>query len=569
MKTFSTLFAFFICFSINAQNPSLMWAKGFTGSSSQYGKSLDIDSSGSNVYSCGIFYAVTDFDPGAAVFSLTNLGTYDTYISKLDQNGAMVWARQFGGSGASVEPYALQVNAAGELLIAGNFSGTVDFDPGAGSYNMSSSGGSIDIFACKLDSSGNLLWARRIGGSSDDLCQKLTIDAAGDIYYTGYFSATVDFDPAAFTSYNLTSLGNEDVFVLKLTTNGDFIWAKQMGGSGYDGGYCVTSDGATGIFITGVFQSTNADFDPGTGTFNLSSNANSIDVFILKLDAGGSFAWAKQIGGTGADLGYSIVTDTAGNLYACGMFSASAVDFDPGAGSSLLTSNGLNDIYILKLDPSGNFQWVKQIGSNSYDYCLSLKQSGNGIIATGSFEAYSCDFDPGPAVNNFINPDSTKSDAYILKLDSSGNLVWAGQIGGDGNDEGADIVPDDYGNFYLTGHFSAGGNCDFDPGTGVYTITGQSSNEAFVCKFYESSVGINETKTEKAGLLAYPNPCTDVLYLKSEKKNNSFSLINAQGQMVKHVVTNDALIKMDMNSLPAGLYVLLSADGLQTKILKN
>lgn len=565
MKTLKTISALLICLSLKGQSPSLQWANGINGFSNQVGYGIDVDANG-DVYSCGTFNASTDFDPGSGTTILTNLGVTDGYITKTDAAGNAVWSKQFGGTGSEVYNITLRVDSAGDILVAGSFTGTIDFDPGSGTSNLTSAG-TTDIFFCKLDAAGNLLWAKRVGSTSDDRCYAVTLGPSGSFYLTGSFKLTVDFDPAGFTIFNMSSQGGADAYILKISGSGSFAWAKRIGGVNYDDGLAISSDASLGVLITGTFCSVNADFNPGTAVYPLSSNSSTGNIYVLKLNDNGSFLWAKHIGGTGTDKGTSIVNDLPGNVYISGTFTSSSVDFDPGTGTYTLSSVNSNntDVFFLKLDAGGNFQWANQIGGANDEYCYSIRQDGIGILATGSFMSDTCDFDPGTDTALYFNSAAASFDAFVLKLDFSGNFIWAGQIGGNSHDESYAIVPDDYGNVYLTGYYS--NVCDFEPGTGVSTLSAMSQADAFVCKLTNVSTGLNDNKKKSDEIVAYPNPCTDVLYVKSEKKVTSFSIINAAGQVVKSAGVNTDLIQINISDLPSGLYLLLCNDGMQKKIL--
>ena len=187
------------------------------------------------------------------------------------------------------------------------------------------------------------------GGASSEYGYSIAVDSSGNVYTTGYFQGTVDFDPGTGTS-NLTSAGSTDVFVSKLDSSGNFVWAKRLGGASSDYGYSIAVDSSGNVYTTGYFEGT-ADFDPGAGTSNLTS-AGSGDVFVSKLDSSGALVWAKGFGGTSNDRGQSIAVDSSGNVYTTGYF-AGTVDFDPGAGTSNLTSAGGDDVFVLKLTSSG------------------------------------------------------------------------------------------------------------------------------------------------------------------------------------------------------------------------
>ncbi|MCB9335951.1 MAG: SBBP repeat-containing protein, partial [Flavobacteriales bacterium] len=235
------------------------------------------------------------------------------------------WVKSFGGSSLN-DGYSITVDDSGNVYTTGYFIGTGDFDPGTGIANLTSTG-IQDVFVQKLDASGNFLWAKSFGGSYNDYGRSITVDVSGNVYTTGYFIGTGDFDPGADTT-NLTSSGGYDIFIQKLDASGNFLWAKSFGGNSEDRGESTTIDDSGNVYTTGYFHNT-ADFDPGADTANLTS-AGFRDIFVQKLDASGNFLWAKSFGGNSNDYGRSITVDASGNVYITGTFEES-VDFDPGA----------------------------------------------------------------------------------------------------------------------------------------------------------------------------------------------------------------------------------------------
>jgi len=320
----------------------------------------------------------------------------------------------------------------------------------------------------------NFEWAKQMGGTSWDVGYSITTDACGNVYTTGYFNGTADFDPGAGTT-NLTSAGQNDIFIQKLDTAGNLLWAKQMGGTFNDYGYSITTDANGNVYTTGYFMDT-IDFDPGTGTFNLTS-AGWWDIFIQKLDSAGNLLWAKQMGGTSHDYGHSIATDAGGNVYTTGLFSGTA-DFDPGTGTANLTSAGGYDIFIQKLDTSGNLIWVKQMGGNLDDYGRSISiDASSNVYTTGLFMGTS-DFDPGTGIVNLTS--AGYNDIFIQKLDTAGNLLWVKQMGGTSSECGRSISIDASSNVYTTGWFT--GTSDFDPGAGTFNLISTNSYDIFIQK---------------------------------------------------------------------------------------
>ncbi len=386
-----------------------------------------------------------------------------------------VWAKGMGGSLDEVG-YSIAVDASGNVYTTGFFRGTTDFDPGAGTANLTSEGGA-DIFVSKLDASGNFVWAKSMGGGEYDAGNSVAVDASGNVYTTGVFYGTVDFDPGEATT-NLTPVGESDIFVSKLDADGNFVWAKSLGGGDYDAGNSIAVDASGNVYTTGDFKGT-ADFDPGAGEANLISTGGFADIFVSKLDPSGNLVWAKSLGGNGSDVGYSIAMDAAGNVYTTGYFQGTA-DFDPGvAVANLIAPEGFADIFVSKLDASGNFVWAKGMGGSGPDFgnSIAVDASGN-VYTTGNFKG-TADFDPGAATANLTSSGS--EDIFVSKLDASGNFVWAKGMGGDLDDYGYSIAVDAWGNVYTTGDFAI--LADFDPSAATANLTAPGGfRDIFVSK---------------------------------------------------------------------------------------
>ncbi|MBU1233135.1 MAG: hypothetical protein KKD01_07885 [Proteobacteria bacterium] len=266
-------------------------------------------------------------------------------------NGDHVMTRTMGAilgdSGA-----AISVTSSGNVCTTGHFSGTADFYPGAETFNQTSAGSS-DIFISKLDINGNFVWAIAIGGTSSASGNSIFVDSSGNVYTMGHFSGTADFDPGAGIS-SLTSSGSSDIFISKLDSNGNFVWAIAIGGTSYDSGTGISMESSGSVSSTGHFSATGY-FATGTGTSHLTS-AGFEDIFISKLTSSGSFVWVKAMGGTLLDGGTGISVDSSGNIYTSGYFSGIA-DFDLGAGIINLTGEWSDDIFISKLIGPEIYPW--------------------------------------------------------------------------------------------------------------------------------------------------------------------------------------------------------------------
>ncbi|MBA3662922.1 MAG: SBBP repeat-containing protein [Bacteroidetes bacterium] len=372
-----------------------------------------------------------------------------------------VWTKGIGGSDSYMYSKSITTDNSGNVYVTGYFSDTVDFDPGVGVCNLIAD--AYDIFILKLNASGNLIWAKQFNGPYSEGGNAVVVDAKNNIYVTGYFQGTVDFDPGNAV-YNLNSswANSADIFVCKLNASGNFVWAKKMGGTNNEYAYSIAVDSLGNVYITGQYEDI-ADFDPGSGVYNLTP-VDWVDCFISKLDSSGNFVWAKSIGGNAWDYSFTLCLDRHSNVYTTGYFS-DTVDFDPGQNVyNLISMDGKDDVFVNKLDKNGNFIWAKSFsGPSNYDrgFSMAIDLSGN-IITTGMFED-SVDFDPGLGIHKLY---ASGNYNFACKLDSSGSFIWAKQIGG----SNSHVTTDNYGNVYTTGTFYFD-STDFDPGPGVYYMT--------------------------------------------------------------------------------------------------
>lgn len=398
-------------------NGDLLWVRSIGGANRDIARSIAQDPYG-YVYITGYFAGTADFDPSAATYNISSKGNDDVFILKLDSQGDFMWAKSMGGTSRE-RSYSIAVDDNGNIYTCGKFSDTADFNPGATSYNLISAEGE-DVFIVRLDSNGSFIWAKSFAGSLHDVGTFITINNMGDVYVSGEFEGTTDFNPGALT-FNLTSNGSWDMYIVKLTWSGNFVWAKSFGGVDSDGINKTTLDKSGNIYTTGKFQNS-VDFDPGSGMHNLTSNGD-FDIFIQKLDPSGNFLWAKSIGGTQYDQGESITTDALGNSYVTGYYQQT-VDFDPGSATFPLTSNGAEDIFILKLDSSGDFSWAKSIGGTMSDNAYSIfSDASNNLYLTGYYQS-TVDFDVSSSTFNLTSNGIT--DVFVVKFNQPNTSILEG-----------------------------------------------------------------------------------------------------------------------------------------------
>ncbi len=448
----------------NAWNQSTFAAQAYGGGGFETTVGIATDAAG-NIYSTGTLAGAIDVDPSpTSTATLSQVGGgVDIWITKFNSSGEYIWGKVFGGTDGDV-PYGIDVDSNGNVFVVGTYAGTVDFDPGAGTTSRTSRGNN-DNFVVKLTTDGNFAWVKEFGGANEERATGVVLDTNNNILVTGLFNDNVDFNPAPLETNTVT--GNyADGFVLKLDPNGGYLWAKGFGGSSADYGEGIAVDSNNNVYVTGRYTG-NVDFDPGAGITTIAGSATN-GAFILKLNSDGNFGFARGFDGTGQDVGLEIEVDSSGNILTAGQFQ-STVDFDPGAGTANLTTSPSSAIFLLKLDPSGNYLWAKSWGGSG-DLPWDLKiTSSNDVLLSGDYLG-TVDFDPNAGTSNYTVQDTT--DGFILKLDSSGNFVWVSTLRGSQSQQPRVMELISGGYILVAGVFY---QIDFNPSVSVALIAYASS----------------------------------------------------------------------------------------------
>ena len=353
-------------------NGDCVWAKTATGTSSEYGNEIVTTFNG-NV-------AVIGDTQGTMIIesdTLIHLDSTDLFVVKYDANGNKIWSKGLPGMD-NAGGRAISSDGFENTYIAGSFEGDIIMDT---LVLNSTTPPNNDIFISKFSPGGVLIWAKQFGGTGDDYARGIGIDASGNIYVSGVFSNSIDFDGLL-----LTAAGSSDIFLIKMDSNGNIIWCKKIGNNGAEEGCEIEVNEIGEVFITGGFsQSITLDL----------TNFNSIglrDVFIAKLDSSGNFIWAKSAGSNQDDVNYAIgLNGINEDLCTVGTYSGTFTD-----GIHSITSIGGVDSYISKI------QINNILGINTI-------ASGNRILIVY----------PNPA-NRFINVDCKKG--YQI-FSSTGQLI--------------------------------------------------------------------------------------------------------------------------------------------------
>jgi hypothetical protein len=421
-----------------------------------------------NAFVVGDFRGTVDLDPGPDTLAFTSAGGPDLYITKLDSMGQVLWGRAIGGSGFD-RAQRVATLSDGSVVVVGEYQGTVDFDPGPGQLLLTNDPFEVRTFILRLNADGDLVWAYNLGNGT--LPFKVIVDTEDRIYAGGYFQGVTDLDPGPGVLQTISN-GGSDPWVVKLNPSGELIWARSFGGPAFDNLIDIALDGFGHLLLTGGFSG-NMDADPGPGTFILSApGANRRDVFVSKWDTTGSFIWARQFTTTSTNTtGLGVCSDPWGNVITTGFFSGTT-DFDPGPGTQI--RNGNYDLFVHKMDPNGEFLWVRNYPNPDLGTGEEVRSDADGNIHVVGFVGGTVDFDPGPGeaiVSSVLN------SAILLRLDPNGDLIDVNAWSGTANvaAAGIDLLPD--GNVLVCGGFRA--TVDMDPGPDTLLVSVVGELDAF------------------------------------------------------------------------------------------
>jgi Secretion system C-terminal sorting domain len=519
---------------ICAQIPNYTWAKQNGDGDFEQAAEVVVDAQG-NVYSCGKFESTVDFNPapgsGNNIFALTSDGGTDGYLQKLDSAGNFVWALKIGGSSAD-DITSVTIDGSGNVVVTGYFTGVVDVDPSNGNALINSSPTWIsDLFVISYSAQGQLNWARSFGGVSNEQSTSVKLSNSGRLLIGGAFEGTVDFDPGIGAN-NQTANGDNDAFLLLLSSTGNFVDVATFGGIGFEIVTCVAADASGNMYAAGQFEDT-VDFDPGTGTYSVASSGRS-DAFVMMLNSTGNFVWAGAIGGVEKDGANDIDIDAAGHVYLIGKIIGTA-DADPGAGVFTLTDSLLaGGCMVVKLNNTGTLAWAYLLSNTDPVDGTSIDLGPDGLLYLGLNFFGTLDADPSAATTNFVQSGSSvAADMLYLQNDTAGNYFWGFSIGGIYEDFVSDIFIAAGGELYTTGQYMIA--ADFDPGTATVNLTSAwQNNDVFVARYTPFGVGINDPRQTETAIRLFPNPANGnvTIDLGSTLLSGTIRVTDATGRIV-------------------------------------
>jgi hypothetical protein len=510
-----------------AQAPGLEWARTIGGS---YTTTMAVDRSGNVVNA-----------------SMSGI------ITKRDGAGNLVWSKKPEGQ---VFCRSMDINYYGDVIISGSFSGTVDFDPSPTASQTAS--GNQEGFMLKLDASGNFMWLKRFTGSGHGSAGGLKLDAKNNIYAIGSLNGTIDVDPGP-GEHLLSGYNDHGTFVLKLDNDGNFIWASLFTGEQTMVNFqSLTIEEPGNLYLTGNFSG-RADFDPSGAKFDMGTRGVQ-NGFVLKLDEAGLFRWAFMM--EGQCNGINIQLGEDGDLFTHGTYFGT-IDFDPSPSATHSLQAKRLGTYLARYDTAGNFIWGKSLSTKFNEavtvFDMALDES-NDIYLAGYFND-SVDLVLKSGTVNLISK-SHSDDAFIIKAEPDGDLLWVKSFGGNFSDGIGRIRVDRWKNIYSVG--SIGGTADMNPGPGVFNLGSpvDSITNFFLQKLNVDITGLDDPYVFDE-LEVYPNPVNDVISLvyNGETSSLDISVYNSLGELVFHADHAENNCIVDMSSMAGGLYTVLVTNG--------
>lgn len=479
MRTLSFLSVVALLLMNNASAQSFAWAKQLMGAATldtSIVQTLTADTFG-NVYIAGRFKGTVDFDPGPGVYNLGTLNppynNYGLFIEKLSPTGDLIWVKDIVTVAGPDRMVDIKLDPAGNIIVIGEFTGIVDFDPGPGTVYLDNNAHG-HVFILKLDNNGNYI----AHGQVFDFINSLAVDRTGNIIIVGLFSGIKDIDPGPGVYNGIAN--NIGTFVEQLSPSLSLNWVATLDNTYNNPTFgeidfaSVTTDSSGEVYVTGTILGP-ADFAPGSEVAN-GSPTNGRAIYVWKLSASGSLKWFQlfnRIGNIGGGVSYSIAANNDG-VYTVGQI-GELNDFDPGPGQYLLGAAGVVRSYISKLDTAGNFLWAKEFDSSTI-WQVALDDSGN--VCTAGTYAGATDFDPGPATStqaccggDILKLSSTaifKSVYPIIKANNATRLNPYALFAGKEK------------NIYLGGEFT--GIADFNGSAAINNMTPVGGINGFILK---------------------------------------------------------------------------------------
>ncbi|MDZ4758449.1 MAG: T9SS type A sorting domain-containing protein [Bacteroidota bacterium] len=458
-------------FNSNAQ--TVKWAKDFGSSTNDAGSSIAADANG-NTYTMGWYTGNISF--GST--SLTNQGSNDIYLTKLDSTGTPQWAVNAGGKGDD-RGYGITIDASGNLYVCGLYSSTCTFGTGANSVSLTSAGGT-DLFVAMYNSSGTLQWAKSAGSTNNERAVRIVLDQSDDIYICGYYNLVGGGNPpsnanATFGNITLNGVGRGDFFAAKINNSGNWKWAVGGGSANFQGESAndLTFDKSGNLYVVGQF-SDSVNFGNG---YKVSKGG--ADIFVAVLDQKGNLNSVYTTGSRQNDFANAVTIGIDGRIYVGGAFNQAAANGGNNSiafGSYTLTPQA-QDAFIACFDSNLSVQWATNYGGSQGDAIQKMSASSDGnIYIAGNFNGTA-------SIGSNTLTSLGGNDVFVCAIDTSFNLQWALGVGSAFVDDCRDILATGKGKQYITGSFNGTGTSGTKATFGSQSITAVDQSDIYVAEF--------------------------------------------------------------------------------------
>ncbi len=362
-------------------------------------------------------FAIVGYFGGGASFGSVNLsssGFSDAFVQKIDLAGNSVWAKKFGGTKPD-RAISVACDAHGNIYVTGFFTNQAVF----GSFTMNSSSDSLEIFITKLNSDGVVQWVKSCGGTSNDYSYGIAVDQDDNVIVTGQFRGVAQFGNYNLTSdmYENNSYWSNDVFVTKLDTNGEFLWAKKGSAQGDDRGLSVTTDNLDNIYVCGQFSDT-ITFDQVHN--NQVANAG----FLIKYSPDGVEQWFNRLAASQL-VAYDVTTDNDYNILLTGEYSGQMAIFNTTV--DIVPASHAFNIFLSKFSQNGHITWTSHAGSNNFCSAKAVcVGASNEAYVTGTFNCVMTEFSEayGSGIFNSVG----YRDVFVTRINTDGTRIWERQF---------------------------------------------------------------------------------------------------------------------------------------------
>ncbi|MDP4114805.1 MAG: SBBP repeat-containing protein [Bacteroidota bacterium] len=460
----------------------LIYSTFIGGSNDEWGSSISTDAIG-NAYITGSTIS-TDYPTTAGAYQTTIGSSYDIFVTKINPTGsALVYSTFIGGSGSDAGASIL-TDANSNVYVTGSTKSS-NYPTTTGALQTTFGGGQ-DVFVTKLTPEGSgLIFSTFIGGSLSDYSTAMAMDTGGNIYLTGQtVSANYPITPGAYQTTLSGGYTSGDAFITKLNPSGSaLIFSTFIGGSSLEKSASIAVDTYGNSYITGLTLSSDYPTTPGAFQTTSGGGTYATDVFVTKLNSGGSaLVYSTYIGRDKDEGGRSIAIDAGGNAFITGYTTSPNYPTTPGAFQTTL--NGyLTDAFVTELNASGStLVYSTLIGGNNEEYANSIfVDAGGSVYIAGSTRSENYPITPGANQTTF----GGSVDVFVTKLNTTGSsLVYSTYIGGSDGDGGASIVIDNNGNAFITGNTLS---TNYPVTSGVFQAAyrgGSDYGDAFITKLH-------------------------------------------------------------------------------------